>query len=107
MPSPRHIDAAATIPMPGRARTLSSEFMCAGEPLTPERARLHVLDTARLPAPPRCLTTGRIEDRYARRIRTESGGWRTWLLLVVVSAAAGALAAGLVAVLAGKLGGGM
>lgn len=63
-------DHNATIPM--RPRRMSREFLAVGTLLTPAQERLHVLDTARVPAPPpEALTTGRLEERYARRLRKQ------------------------------------
>lgn len=89
-------DHNATVPM--RRVRHSREFGCHGTPLTPALARLHDLPTLRqhtpvIDEPVRDVrTTGRFEERYARRIRTKHQ--RSWVLGVAVSVALGLLGLG-------------
>lgn len=67
-------DRELPVTIPLGPRRLSREFLAVGVPLTPERARLHALDTLPcdyFPAGPDVMRTGRIEDKLARKIRSQ------------------------------------
>lgn len=75
-----------------RAHRMSREFLAVGVPLTPELARLHSLDTAKVARPATIeLETGRHENTLARRIKKQHV--RTMRIVVAIGALAG-MAAG-------------